>query len=178
MKARLTSFALALALLAALLMPTGSAVAQGTSVTNQVSDIPVTGRGPSGSRFNGLLDITQFAVQNGQIVAQGTLSGTLTNRAGTVLRQITDMVVAIPVTSLLPDPANCKILDLTLGPLDLNLLGLVVHLDTVHLEITAVPGSGILGQLLCSIADLLDANGPLGEIVNLLNRILGILQGL
>ena len=46
----------------------------------------------------------------------------------------------------------CPILDLTLGPLDLNLLGLMVHLDTVHLVITADSDKGILGQLLCGLA--------------------------
>ena len=46
----------------------------------------------------------------------------------------------------------CRILDLVLGPLDLNLLGLMIHLDRVHLTITAVPGGGILGDLLCSLA--------------------------
>jgi hypothetical protein len=46
----------------------------------------------------------------------------------------------------------CPILDLTLGPLDLNLLGLMVHLDTVHLVITADSEGGILGQLLCGLA--------------------------
>jgi hypothetical protein len=45
----------------------------------------------------------------------------------------------------------CSILDLTLGPLDLNLLGLMVHLDQVHLTITADSDGGILGQLLCGI---------------------------
>jgi len=45
----------------------------------------------------------------------------------------------------------CSILDLTLGPLDLNLLGLMVHLDQVHLTITADSEGGILGQLLCGI---------------------------
>ena len=45
----------------------------------------------------------------------------------------------------------CPILDLTLGPLDLNLLGLMVHLDQVHLTITADSDGGILGQLLCGI---------------------------
>jgi len=45
----------------------------------------------------------------------------------------------------------CSILDLTLGPLDLNLLGLIVHLDQVHLTITADSEGGILGQLLCGI---------------------------
>jgi hypothetical protein len=48
--------------------------------------------------------------------------------------------------------AICKVLDLTLGPLDLNLLGLMVHLDTVHLVITADSEGGILGSLLCSLA--------------------------
>ena len=48
--------------------------------------------------------------------------------------------------------AICPILDLVLGPLDLNLLGLMVHLDRVHLVITARQGGGILGDLLCSLA--------------------------
>ena len=48
--------------------------------------------------------------------------------------------------------AICSVLDLTLGPLDLNLLGLMVHLDTVHLTITADSEGGILGQLLCGLA--------------------------
>jgi hypothetical protein len=47
--------------------------------------------------------------------------------------------------------ATCPILDLTLGPLDLNLLGLMVHLDKVHLTITADSTGGVLGSLLCSL---------------------------
>jgi hypothetical protein len=47
----------------------------------------------------------------------------------------------------------CPVLDLTLGPLDLNLLGLMVHLDKVHLTITADSHGGLLGQLFCSIAN-------------------------
>jgi hypothetical protein len=46
----------------------------------------------------------------------------------------------------------CPILDLILGPLDLNLLGLMVHLDRVHLTITAERGGGVLGDLFCSLA--------------------------
>jgi hypothetical protein len=46
----------------------------------------------------------------------------------------------------------CTVLDLTVGPLDLNLLGLLVHLDRVHLLITADSNGGILGSLLCSLA--------------------------
>jgi hypothetical protein len=46
----------------------------------------------------------------------------------------------------------CTILDLVLGPLDLNLLGLLIHLDRLRLTITAVRGGGILGDLLCGLA--------------------------
>jgi hypothetical protein len=64
-----------------------------------------------------------------------------------------------------------------LGPLDLNLLGLEVHLDTVHLNITAVPGAGnLLGNLLCVVAGLLDPLGTdLLQFLNLLNQLLGLL---
>jgi len=48
--------------------------------------------------------------------------------------------------------AVCTVLDLVLGPLDLNLLGLMVHLDQVHLTITADPTKGLLGSLLCGLA--------------------------
>ena len=46
----------------------------------------------------------------------------------------------------------CDVLDLTLAPTDLNLLGLLVHLDQVHLTITADSEGGVLGSLLCSLA--------------------------
>jgi len=46
----------------------------------------------------------------------------------------------------------CPVLELTLGPLDANLLGLLVHLDQVHLTITADSEGGILGSLFCSVA--------------------------
>jgi hypothetical protein len=53
---------------------------------------------------------------------------------------------------------SCKVLRLVVGPLDLNLLGLVVLLygenrrAPVTLTITAFPGQGALGDLFCSLA--------------------------
>ena len=69
---------------------------------------------------------------------------------------------------------GCQILDLTLGPLNLNVLGLVVTLNQVHLNITAVPGPAILlGNLLCGVAHLLDGpNAGLQNLINTLNRLL------
>jgi hypothetical protein len=75
--------------------------------------------------------------------------------------------------------ASCDILNLVLGPLDLNLLGLHVHLNKVILHINAIPGVGnLLGNLLCAVAGLLDHTGLLStlQLSNLLNRILSVLR--
>ncbi|QZT60611.1 hypothetical protein [Mycolicibacterium austroafricanum] len=70
--------------------------------------------------------------------------------------------------------ASCSVLDLTLGPLDLNLLGLRVQLNQVNLVITAIPSDGLLGQLLCALAGPEGIlSGVLQNIINLLNQILG-----
>jgi hypothetical protein len=57
-----------------------------------------------------------------------------------------------------PPPATCQVLDVILGPLHLDLLGLNVDLygktksDPVEITITAQPGQGLLGDVLCSLA--------------------------
>jgi hypothetical protein len=48
--------------------------------------------------------------------------------------------------------ASCQVLDLVLGPLHLNLLGLIVDLSQVHLTITADPNGGTLGSMFCQLA--------------------------
>lgn len=45
----------------------------------------------------------------------------------------------------------CQILNLVLGPIHLNLLGLVVDTNTIRLNITGNPQLGLLGNLLCSL---------------------------
>jgi hypothetical protein len=138
--------------------------------------VPVTGTAPGGGTFVGTMDIQRFAAQGNDIVAVGTLSGTVQNAAGAVLGNIA-RTVALPVDRALA-LASCDILHLELGPLDLDLLGLVVHLDRVVLDITAEAGAGnLLGNLLCSVANLLNGGGPLSSIVTLLNRILDALLG-
>ena len=69
---------------------------------------------------------------------------------------------------------------LVLAPLNLNLLGLKVHLDKVLLNIVAVSGAGnLLGNLLCAVAGLLDGGGALSSLLTKLNQILNqLLMGL
>ena len=73
---------------------------------------------------------------------------------------------------LAQQPGSCRVLNLVLGPLDLNLLGLRVELNQVNLRITRsepLPGGGLLGDLLCSVTNLLNPSGLLG---NQLSRVL------
>jgi hypothetical protein len=158
-----------LALLASVLV-VPVAVAQQTAAPTSGASVPITGSGTQSS-FTGTFDIQRFVVRNGQLAAVGTLTGTLTNTLTGVTRTVSRALV-LPVTA----SGTCDILHLTLGPLDLNLLGLMVHLDRVVLDITAQSGPGqLLGNLLCAVAGLLDNNASLASIAQLLNQILAAL---
>jgi hypothetical protein len=126
--------------------------------------------------FAGTFTPQKFTVTNGVLEATGLLKGTLTDANGTKLGTVSQ-TATVPVNTkdAAADP-GCNILNLTLGPLNLNLLGLVVTLNQVHLTITAVPGIGnLLGNLLCDVANLLNGGGALSAISTLLNSILALL---
>ena len=139
--------------------------------THDATHVPVTGTIQEGGTFAGTFDIQRFAFSGGQIVAVGTLEGTLTDAEGAI--QTVSQTVSFPVTVA---QATCTILTLDLGPLDLNLLGLHVHLDEVHLVIEAHEGEGLLGDLLCALANALNQGGTLRGVVALLNRVLAVLS--
>jgi hypothetical protein len=70
-----------------------------------------------------------------------------------------------------------QILDLSVGPVDLNLLGLKVHLDNcadgpVTVDISAQPGAGnLLGNLIGGLSHLLDNHATTGALRGQINRI-------
>jgi hypothetical protein len=151
----------------------------------------------AGATFSGRFTPTRFVRRPHHILARGTLVGTFTRVTGRKVhidRHVsmwvvkTDFVGKRTSSAAAASPSmaaqaaaagSCQIVDLVLGPLDLNLLGVVVHLDRVHLNITAQTGPGnLLGNLLCAVAGLLDGvplTGLLGRVTQLLNRILGAL---
>src|SRR4029079_18673892 len=92
--------------------------------------VRVVGSGTAGT-FTGALNITSFAVQNGQVVALGTVSGVLTNAAGAVTSVVQAVTLPVSVAQ-----ATCDILHLDLGPLALDVLGLQVNLSRVILDVT------------------------------------------
>lgn len=48
---------------------------------------------------------------------------------------------------------RCPVLDLVVGPLDLDLLGLLVNLNKVHLNVYAVQGEGAVGDRFCTLSN-------------------------
>jgi len=175
----------------------GAQSASAQSIENTFGTLKVskvTGTAAHGRTFAGHYNVKRFiTTDSGKTKAVGTLKGTLTKRNGStdkVTEKNVRMAVRPAASSVSGQPAapgtaapsvvGCQILDLVLAPLDLDLLGLVVHLDRVHLNITAVPGAGeLLGNLLCAVAGLLDNTQllSLGTVLtNLLNAILGILN--
>ena len=132
----------------------------------------ITGTTSSGGTFNGTLSNVQFVNRNGVLTLVGNLTGTLTNAAGTVIGSVTNQAISTPVTGA-AGTGSCSILDLTLGPLHLDLLGLVVDLNQVHLQITGQTGNGqLLGNLLCGLANALNGGG--GGLASILNNLLGL----
>lgn len=166
-----------------------SSVSQGSSASNAL----VTNPGKFRSRvvfhsrrgtFSGFFVPTTFAEQDGKTVLKGAVAGKLVrpNHAARWVNRSTTLAVnnaSVDSTSSARTAAalvSCDVLHLVLGPLDLDLLGLVVHLDRVVLDITAEPAGGLLGQLLCSVANLL--NGGLGGLLGQLAVLNDILAAL
>ncbi|MFL6134467.1 MAG: hypothetical protein ACJ72A_16810 [Nocardioidaceae bacterium] len=133
-----------------------------------------------------------FVNRHGHLIAHGILN--LVVQRATPLRTSTTANVPVQTVKSIPTsglstrslaaaalPAGaCSILNLVLGPLHLDLLGLVIDLNRVVLNIIGQTGAGnLLGNLLCAVAGLLDGNPlgqQLGQVAALLNSLLAILQ--
>lgn len=170
--------------------------------------LKLRGTTTDGRHFLGTFQPTSFEVVGGALMATGNVTGRLVGKGRPVpvsSQQVTAQVLSANGTSLVSNSpavahtvtsgatatnaayvqtaAACPILNLKLGPLDLDVLGLQVHVDQVVLDIVAQSGAGnLLGNLLCAVAGLLDGGTPLsqllGQLSTLLNQILGALGGL
>jgi hypothetical protein len=171
----------------------GTATSASQAPAAAVSKAPVahTGQGALTSRIRGTTAndraVTgkfvplKFSKRDGKVFVRGLVMGVVHNEDGST--RTFGVMRKLRVKSINGEPAtsgargaSCDVLHLVLGPLDLDLLGLQVHLDRVVLNIVAQSGAGnLLGNLLCAVVGLLDGglDGVLGRLVNLLNRILG-----
>ena len=192
-----------MAILAVLLLSTCMVFSQNPNSGNPHGQgslaVPVAGQfspsettGPLSSLGSGTMagtfNIQKFAVQNDaqgkqQLVAIGNLIGTFTPTAGAATTAAAAAAPAAsgPTTVVMNNVAvplqatgTCPILSLTLGPLHLDLLGLVVDIpNPINLNIVAQSGPGnLLGNLLCGVTNLLNGGGALSQVVAGLNQIL------
>jgi hypothetical protein len=153
-----------------------SAASWHSSKHNPFFGVPMSGTSADGNVFAGTMSVLGFIDSaTGGTNAIALLNGTITDPTGKT-SVVENQVVQLPVVAA--DP-TCAILHLTLGPLDLNLLGLTVHLNQVVLNIDAQSGPGnLLGNLLCGIANLLNIGALGGALTTLLNNVAAVLAGL
>jgi len=162
--------------------------------------VPITGTTSNRGAFSGLFALQRFeSGADGGIVAVGVISGTVTTAKGQVVGTVLTGPVSLPVADPrssrtgwtpgrshqkaawndAPTPAadiilaqeTCSVLNLAIGAIDLDVLGLVVHTDPIALAISG-DAAGPLGAAICLVLN------AVGSIVNLLNTILGLLGGL
>ena len=147
----------------------------------------IVGSTANGRDVTGSFVPLKFNKRNGRVVVRGLLQGVVHNNNGST--RTFSAMRTMRVKSINGEPARagsasravggagaCDVLNLVLGPLDLDILGLQINLNRVVLNIVAQSGAGnLLGNLLCAVAGLLDGglNGLLGRLARLLNRILG-----
>jgi|SRR4051794_11059215 len=158
---------------------TGIASAQtAPAATPLTQKVAVTGT----KGFKGTYTIQKFISRGGKMYAVGTMTGKAKGKK--INKKNVRMPAGLAPTArssqiLPPTPNACTILNLVLGPIDLNLLGLRVRTNQINVLIEGVPGAGnLLGNLLCGLTGLLDpnalANSPLGQLAAILNAILAL----
>jgi hypothetical protein len=160
---------------------TGIASAQTSSTQTFNKVVKVTGTAKNGKKLKATYTISRFIAKGNQTEAVGTLKGTI-GRTHFTKRNVKLPVAPDTGSASSAQAASCQILDLVINPITLNLLGLRVHTDTIHLNITAIPGAGnLLGNLLCGIVGILNPTGTgMGgltpaQLAQLLNALAGLL---
>jgi hypothetical protein len=153
-----------------------SAASQSSKVAGVTGTINQTIEGVGS--FAGSFTPTGFDAQDGQLMVTGLVQGTFTDLAGKatqVSQTVTTTAAAAPTTLAGGGGGGCDVVNLVLGPLHLDVLGLNVDLNQVVLDIVAQSGAGkLVGNLLCAITGLLDGGTGLSGLANLLNRVLGL----
>lgn len=173
---------------------TGSTAAETTSSRGVVgkSDLgkitsTVVGKTSNGDKVTGSFTPIKTIDRDGVLYMKGFLKGVIQDAGpNTKFSGVQNIPIkkingsAVTDGRVAANAGACDILNLVLGPLDLNLLGLEIHLNRVVLDIVAVAGAGnLLGNLLCAVAGLLDGGplaGLLGQLQTLLNQILAALN--
>jgi len=169
-----------------------AAASNGTSVPTKIRAVPplytlnISGAAKNGKQFTGTYGIQRFVVgKDGKAYAYGTLKGKLKGRHVTRYGVLMPASLNNTTTGARTAQAVCPILNLVIGPVDLNLLGLRVRLgggtdfsQPIVLDLTAYQGQGLLGDLLCGVSNLLNQNNLLSQLTGQVQQLVATLNSL
>jgi hypothetical protein len=122
---------------------------------------PATADAASKGKVTVSSKITSFAVQNGRLVANGTVTARLAG-GGEAAKD----TARVRLRALQQQGRRCDVLTLRLAPLTLELLGVRVQTTTINLELYGRRGA-LLGDLVCALSR---ARVRLPRIAAALNR--------
>jgi len=110
--------------------------------------VAASGAGESSDRTRVSVDISaqRFVVEGDQVIAKGPVLARVVRPDGTTTTVEQQVELKVQATS------KCRILELNLAKLYLNLLGLEVRTSAVNVEITGDPRQ-TLGKLFCSLSE-------------------------
>jgi hypothetical protein len=172
----------AIAALAVMLVGGAGPAAAQTSSTPLTQKVKMTGTAKGGKKFSGTYTIQRFTHRGSKLYAVGTLKGRLNGHGVKRTNVRIPAALARPgaqTAQIPPTPNACQILNLTLQPIDLNLLGLRVRTSRIDLRIEGVPGAGnLLGNLLCGITGILDPQAATPASPSVLTQVLNALLAL
>jgi len=140
-----------------------SAVAPSVAAAPSAVDLPVVGTLPDGTVFTGQLSGLTSTLVNGVPMLSGLITGTGLPAAPTPF-----------TTQIMGATAACQILNLNLGPLNLNVIGVIVDLAPINLLVAAVP-TNIVTALVCALLGNAVVPVAVAQIVPLLTQVLPIL---
>jgi hypothetical protein len=173
--------AIAAMLTCALMLVGGTGAASAAQTAPKLAKtVKMTGTSKSGKKFSGKYTISRFISKGSKTYAVGTLTGRLAGKKVTKhgVRMPVALTQAAQSAQLPPIPGACAILNLSIQPINLNLLGLSVRTSQIDLRIDAIPGAGnLLGNLLCGITNILNpgAANP-SQLAAILNALLALLN--
>jgi hypothetical protein len=129
-----------------------------------------------GEILGSAIDFSDITITDVQLEGLELVDGVVTATGGFVTGTVAGLPFTADITNfaleLIPDAESgeaCSILDLELGPIDIDLLGLHVDTSPICLSVTAFQGEGLLGDLLCGIAG---GDLPLGDLTGGLEQLL------
>ncbi|MCW2982642.1 MAG: hypothetical protein JWR63_212, partial [Conexibacter sp.] len=133
----------------------------GLNLVTSAINLKITGRGSEslGALFCKLSKSLKLSSATGARAAAASLNRRLHGHPLHAIRFSAALPVVTAQAAQAPATPGCKVLDLVLGPLNLDLLGLVVNLygpdasKPVEVHVTADPAGGVLGAVFCKLAN-------------------------